>query len=651
MTILWETSRELPGQVEYGLPPELGRSAVEEGTRTLHQVRLTGLQPATTYYYRVRSGRLLSDIYAFRTAPPLGTRRWRMAVYGDSRSNPAVHHRIAEAMARANPDLIVHTGDIVLDGRNHASWRREFFEPLGSLARSMPWVSTIGNHERDAENYFDYTAQPGNEHYFSLEYASADIICLDSNSWIQKGRDSGQYRWLADHLRQPRTATWTFAVFHHPLFSAHATRPINPLRWEWAPLLLDSTNRVDGVLTGHDHFYARNYRMGRVGEKPQPGVLFLTTAGGGASLYRIKERDYVARAQSVHHFTLFDFDGDRVTITATDVTGRAIDRTVLTKEPTPPEDFCAYEVEELRRSLGLALTRTGPIRLPSDRAGSIDTALRVPTRFAVPVGGRLQWQPAPGWTLKQTEAPFHLDPGQPLVIPLQAEVAAGSFPRSPSLTIRFDPGRFRNRRVMLSPFVLGGPERVVAGSADSSPALDGKLDDKVWQAAPELALLGLPPRGGRGDSVRFLADRDYLYVGARLDDPDGHARVRTEPAEEEGSRLTLLEGHFRLVLSDGKQTVTFALTPEQVRYSSRDVEWRAMAAAVPGGWSAEMAVPRRLFADWAQVRLNVAHRRLDSRQPVELQLCPTYKPGSDPDQLPSVVPAELPEHFARLGLP
>src|SRR5262249_9407881 len=153
-----------------------------------------------------------------------------------------------------------------------------------------------------ADNFFSYTARHGSgEHYFTLDYANASIVCLDSNAWIEKGRDSKQFQWLTDYLHGKRSTTWTFVVFHHPLFSAHATRPITALRWDWAPLFLDPECHVDGVLTGHDHFYARNWRMGRLADTPQPGVLFLTSAGGGASLYRTLQRDYVAKEQSVHH--------------------------------------------------------------------------------------------------------------------------------------------------------------------------------------------------------------------------------------------------------------------------------------------------------------------------------------------------------------
>src|SRR5262249_4430863 len=154
---------------------------------------------------------------------------------------------------------------------------------------------------------------------------------------------------------------------------------------------------------------------------------FLTSAGGGAGLYKSKARDYVAREKSAHHFTLFDFDGDRVTLTPIDITGKEIDRYVLTKQPTPPEEFCSYEVEELRRFLRLAVASAPPVRLAEGAVSAVDTFWTVPTRFAVPVAGRLVWGAAPGWKVRRADIPFHLQPGQALRIPLQAEVAAGPF--------------------------------------------------------------------------------------------------------------------------------------------------------------------------------------------------------------------------------
>jgi hypothetical protein len=652
MTVMWETNRKLPGAVEYGPDRDLGQKASAEKETLLHEVALTGLKPATTYYYRVRSGDLASEVYSFKTAPPAGTKKWRMAVYGDSRSNPATHKKVAEGIRDAGVDLILHTGDIVVNGKNHDSWRKEFFEPLGPLARSTPWVSTIGNHEQDSENYFSYMSLPGNERYFAFDFADARIICLDSNAWIEKGRDSKQMEWLRDELARKRAAAWTFVVFHHPLFSAHATRPINPLRWDWAPVFLDPANKVDGVLTGHDHFYARNYRMGRLSDKPQPGVLFLTTAGGGAGLYKSKPRDYVAREQSIHHFVVFDFDGDTATVTATDVAGKEIDRWTLTKEPTPPDEFCAYEVEELRRDLRLALAASAPVQAADKGATTIDAVLSVPTHFAVPVAGQLLWSEADGWKVKEPKADFTLEPGKPLKIPLRAEVAAGAFARIPTLTITFEPGRFRNRTIELAPFQLGGPDKVVGEHTDAAPVIDGKLDEKTWQGDGR-ALLGLPPLGGRADRVRLAYDRDRLYVSATLDDPDRQVEVRSARNDGDGGRTVLNQENVALILSDGKATHTFAVTPEQLRYhegGDADAEptWAAAAARQDATWTVEMAVPRALFADWSKVRVNVTHRRREGKEYREFHLCPSYTAGNDPDQVPEWKPSTAPERFARL---
>jgi hypothetical protein len=664
MTVMWETNQRLRGRVEYGTTTDLGRVVQEAQAALLHEVRLTGLKPATVYYYRVRCGDLASERFSFRSPPLLGTRRWRMALYGDSRTNPLVHRRVVEQIRRANVDLVVHTGDIVTDGKNHPSWRREFFEPVAELARSVPWVSTIGNHERDSDNYFSYMALPGNEHYFGIDFANAHVICLDSNAWIEKGRDSPQYHWLTEHLRQKRDATWTFVVFHHPLFSAHATRPILPLRWDWAPVLLDPANHVDGVLTGHDHFYARNYRMGRLSDRPAPGVLFLTSAGGGASLYRTRRRDYVAAEQSVHHFTLFEFDGDRVTISAIGVagglgrvrTGEVIDRYVLTKEPTPDDEFCAYEIEEFRDLLRKALAATPPIRVgDGSRRKVIRSVLRVPTRFAVPVRGQLIWERSNGWKLGSDRQAFSLRPGQPLEIPLEAEIDAHALAPSPRVTVAFEPGRFRNRTVEVYPFKLAGPHRVPVAATEGPLSIDGKLDG-TWEAGPAVALLAYPPHPSWCDEVHLLADRDWLYVGARLHDPERHVRVKPADADTGPSSLVRYFTHFRVETWDGRHRRSFALSPEHLRYTTCDREedestsWRSAAGQGRDYWTVEMALPRRLFPDLGATRINLVYRCSVGREWAEFHLCPTYKMGSDPDRLPDWKPTEGPDDFAQLSL-
>src|SRR5262249_41008062 len=149
----------------------------------------------------------------------------------------------------------------------------------------------------------------------------------------------------------------------------------------------------------------------------------------------------------------------------------------------------------------------------------IETSLQVPTRFSVPVAGRLVWNSVPGWKLNHRVIPFHLQPGQPLQIPLQAEVEPGPYERTPALTIAFDAGQFRNRLVEVYPFKLAGPETIPVVTAKPGPVIDGRLDDACWTnnpRAPWQSLLGLPPRGGRDGQVRLATDGDWLYIAAKL---------------------------------------------------------------------------------------------------------------------------------------
>lgn len=657
MTIMWETTERLPGRVEYGTTEKLGQVVEEPGRARLHQVRLTGLQPATTYHYRVVSGNVISPIYQFRTAPPHGTKTWRMALYGDSRSNPAIHRKVVEQIAKYDVDLIVHTGDIVANGKNYASWRREWFVPLAPLARSVPWVSTIGNHEADAENYFSYVALPGNERFYSFQFGNARFICLDSNGWIEKGRDSKQYQWLLERLQEapPLGADWTFVVFHHPLFSGHKTRPINPLRWDWAPLFVDPLHNVDAVLNGHDHFYCRTYPIGRITNPPWQGVVFLTSAGGGAPLYPIRERDYVAAIRSVHHFTLFEFTPGGVSIYAIDINGTPFDGWGLVKGPTKPDLLCAYEVEEIKEYLRKALVNLPPTVVQGPAMHRIKTALEVPTDFQVPIKGWLRFQKTDGWFFPDSNIPFELEPLQALRIPLEAVVVeTQGLTRTPLLTIEFAPGRFRNTTIELFPFKLTGPA-VVTARRSPRPKVDGIPDEAAWQSAEPLALLPTTPgkEPSPGGQVRLVTDGSTLFVAAVLDDPDKKVRVSPPSSEKEPSRLVLNGEHFRIEIFDGKNRWTFALSPENITYQARDGTqlqrpWQARAASGDSVWTAELAIPLDLFSEAGRLRINAGRKAATAGRECELR--PSYELCTSPDLIPDWKSGSKTEHFAVLRL-
>lgn len=653
MTILWETNDLLDGMVEYGKTEALGQTVAENaGPMRLHQVTVSGLQPGTTYHYRVRSSKVVSAIHTFRTAPLPGAPKWRFAVYGDSRSNPAVHTRVVEQIAKANVDLILHTGDIVLDGRNHESWRREWFAPLAPVSATVPWVSTIGNHERDSANYFSYAALPGNERYFSFNYGNACIVCLDSNAWLEQGRDGLQHQWLEKTLHAPRDVTWTFVTFHHPLFSAHATRPITELRWQWAPLFLDPASRVDAVLNGHDHFYARNSPMARVRDGMARGVQFVTTAGGGASLYPLRDRDYLEQTRAVYHFLLMDCDGDRIQCSAIDLNGNVFDRFEMSKEPTPPERLAAFDVEETKEFLRKALATAPAIEVRVDKPTLMDGSLSVPTRFEVSIAGICRWERTPGWTFPKAEMPFHLQPGQPLQIDLKAQVEPFGVGTPPMLTIEFEPGRFRNRTIQLYPLKLVGPAQVKV--ADVHCNVDGHLDGD-WMKVQRVPLVPTAVRSTRGtappagaSAALFGTDGQQLFFAASL---ASRSHVKPRDAIRTGSKVILSGEHVRLEVSDGAKTHVFALSNEQVPYHAingvqEDGKWEYAAADAAEHWVAEMAIPLTAFADRRTLKVNVVYRHANGQ---EFELRPSFVRGQNPDVIPDWKASATTNHFARLA--
>src|SRR5262245_45749240 len=271
------------------------------------------------------------------------------------------------------------------------------------------------------------------------------------------------------------------------------------------------------------------------------------------------------------------------------------------------------------------------------------------------MSGEMIWTPEPGWELPKERIPFKLEPGQALEIPLRAQIEKGPFPRTPMLTIRFAQGNFRNRNVEVYPFKLPRPLCVVADRAKETPTIDGQLSDQAWRPVSAISLLGVSAAGGRSDQIQFLADEKWLYVAARLDDPAGKLKVQPPSEAAVGGPPGPLGEPVRVVLSDGKQTWTYALTPQQLRYaggSQPDGDshpaWKAVAARSTGAWSVEMAIPRQVFGPQAKLQVNVIHRRAASRGFDEYALCPAYVPGPNPDVLPDWKPGDSAASFAQL---
>ena len=278
--LTWHTNKPAVGWVEVA-GQKLGAGEPTE----FHCVRLTELPPGRGYDYtlKVKAGdeSAAAGPYRFRTPSPWLS-RWSFAAYGDTRSRPDKHGQVVAAMAGVHPRLILNSGDLVGTGTNLEHWHR-FFPAISLLAPTIPYYPCLGNHEGNADLYYQLLPLPEGGGDFNSEWATfvfgnCQFISLDSNR-----RREEQTEWLREVLAEPKPpgVNWRIALFHSPPFTSggHATDAHLPyLRENWCPLLEEG---VDLVFCGHDHIY----------ERSQHGGLYYITVGTGGAPLRSKQAD------------------------------------------------------------------------------------------------------------------------------------------------------------------------------------------------------------------------------------------------------------------------------------------------------------------------------------------------------------------------
>ena len=204
MTIMWETSEASSSTVIYCATQKVhaglnGRfqsvqgseKRVEDATpRCIHSVTLTGLEPDTTYHYRVRSadGRgegVESAEYPLKTAVEGGT-PFSFAVtsetggYGDDEIN----RRIFRQILRYRPDFLLMVGDAVRRGSQYEDWEQWFFGPGRELFTHTPFYLCLGNHEENSPWFYKFVAYPEPKNYYSFDYGDVHFVALDCTALV-----------------------------------------------------------------------------------------------------------------------------------------------------------------------------------------------------------------------------------------------------------------------------------------------------------------------------------------------------------------------------------------------------------------------------------------------------------------------------------
>ena len=320
ITVCWETDTPAPGKVYYA--PALNKkqkfAPIEAAEKSRHHcTRLEKLNPSNIYTYWVEADGIKSKVYNFHTAKQKGEDS-RLVVYGDSRSNEIVHRSVVQGIIAAKPDFVINTGDIVNKGEELPDWDM-FFRVAGELMHTTPYYVALGNHEQNNENYFHYLAFPGNERWYSFDYAGSHFIVLDSN--MPNCMDPEQMKWLKEDLKDHQDADFIFVTFHSPPYSSGKHGSDLNIRKLYSEIF--EKNGVDVVFNGHNHDYERLV----VGK-----VIYVVSGGGGATLYEVGRNEWTQYAASVYHFTVVNISGGKLTFEAKRPNGKTFDSFTLTSK-------------------------------------------------------------------------------------------------------------------------------------------------------------------------------------------------------------------------------------------------------------------------------------------------------------------------------
>ena len=321
--------------------------------RLVSQAELTGLQPDTTYEFRLAGE---EHIRRFRTLPAKLTRPLTFVEGGDPQDGPALE-RMMQLAASRDPAFAVLGGDLTFDDGlpEHAGRVERFFRSLGRDlvspdGRHIPVVVALGNHDLNRAEQWIINDEalpqnaderralapyfmaawpfPGDPGYNVLDVGDyLSLIVLDTNHL--NAVDGPQREWLRRTLADRRAVPHLFPVYHVPAYPG--VRDMHDelsklIREKWTPLFDEAGVRL--TFEHHEHAF-KVTRPLRGGNPSDDGIVYF---GGGAMGIELRDpRDpanepHLAKTSKVHHLHEVTLEPGQRTAVTLDIDGQEIYR-------------------------------------------------------------------------------------------------------------------------------------------------------------------------------------------------------------------------------------------------------------------------------------------------------------------------------------
>ena len=333
VTIMWRTSKSTDGRVFYRQQGQEQEISVEgSSTAAVHEITLTELLPATLYEYRVEAGENSSQVHEFMTAPS-SKDGFRFLVWGDNQNGPEVFSQLVSAMLPQGPHMLVGVGDHVQEGKKAEQFKTQLFGPGRVLFHQVPFFAAMGNHEQNAETWYqlfsypaaDVPVDPFSESYYSYTFGNTFFLVINTNTIIVPVGDTDTpiSAWIRDQVNSPeaQAATWRVAYAHEPAISESWSAGdckydgYLQIREFVMPLLAESGFHL--YMSGHTHAYERSML---------DGVLHIITGGGGGGLDEwCKDFEQTTVVYQNHHFLRIDAGCEKLRIEGVNLAGEVFD--------------------------------------------------------------------------------------------------------------------------------------------------------------------------------------------------------------------------------------------------------------------------------------------------------------------------------------
>ncbi|GAB2773031.1 metallophosphoesterase family protein [Rhabdobacter roseus] len=318
-------------------------------TAHYHSVVFEKLQPNTKYAYRVGQGEHWSEWIHFTTAGKPGE-KFSFIYYGDVQTNiRSLWSRVAREAFTKAPEarLMMYAGDLINRANRDVEWG-DWFQGGGFIHSMIPAFPTPGNHDHfEDANGLNTTSVfwrpqftlPENgpkgleETCYYADIQGMRFISLNSDQVeVSDAHLKSQRDWLEGILKN-NPNTWTCITFHHPIVSPKTTRDNKRMRETFKPLF--DKYKVDLVLQGHDHTYARGMFNIPMQEKgARSGTMYVVSVSGpkmtNSNVDKAPWMDRAAIYTQLFH--VVEVDGDTLSFYTYTATGELYDAFELIKQ-------------------------------------------------------------------------------------------------------------------------------------------------------------------------------------------------------------------------------------------------------------------------------------------------------------------------------